>query len=924
MNNILRCTSRAKLINSLVTSGRTDDPVSPGMFEPDVLFGIIVSDSRLDDELSVASIEFSDTPTWLQHLNQDPCGFPKKTLLGTIWKGVDANAQDNHGQTEFIRAVIEGTPNLHYAEMLAEFSDTDVNIRDKQGRTALHWACAGNLSEMVMLCLSVPECEIGLMDNEGRTAFDIALQNTNSHETIPILFYTSIFEMENSDPQTALLRVLTITSEPAEDKRIFPGAAMFGPVSASNVALVKALVARGIDYKVRDEHGDTALHVAVKVGIVEIANILMEGGADVNARGNKGATPLHYATDCDNRMMVRTLLRRDANPNVRDDAGRTSLDLAEKSQEHDLVVLLKGVKVVYDMDGERVEVVERLVVERLGEMVPVVDLECRGVDGLTALLKAVLQGDLVNTQILLELGANIEATDDKQQTSLHLAARRGHLEILNKLLACGAQVEATSKGGTALHLASKSGHKESVRTLLDSGALIEAARSDKRRSLHQAVRYGQREVVIVLLECGANIEATGDAHRRPLHFAALKGYVEITKTLLARGAEVEARDDHKDRALHMAIENGHLHVLQLLLTSGSKVYLRRKSKYRALNCAAHGGHTEMVIALLAAGSDVEEEDGNGYRALHIAASHGHTQTVDVLLSAGAKTKEVNYLGNTPLHLAAGKGHWGVVKSLLFAGARTNAKSRNGNRALHLAAEYGHVEIVRTLISSGAESYGSSRDGIVPLHLAARRGHTEIVELFLETGYSVDSWCSTGTPLQMALENRHESTIKTLVAHGAALEAIWLDEDGLMANVGALELAVKTGQRDIVEMLLTTGVKIEAIGTRGLRPLQMAASGGEVEILEILLAWGAQIEAVGYKDQRALHFAASGGHTEIVNKLLAGGAEVDPPSRIGTPLQLASKNGYTETVQALVAGGAQNRASPNLLHGLWLQVEGNLG
>lgn len=59
--------------------------------------------------------------------------------------------------------------------MLAEFKDTNVNTQDRLGRTALHQACAKNLSEIVRLCLSVPECDVGVKDNDGLTAFDLSL-----------------------------------------------------------------------------------------------------------------------------------------------------------------------------------------------------------------------------------------------------------------------------------------------------------------------------------------------------------------------------------------------------------------------------------------------------------------------------------------------------------------------------------------------------------------------------------------------------------------------------------------------------------------------------------------------------------------------------------------------------------------------------
>lgn len=136
---------------------------------PDVFCGIIITDSRLDDELSVATVDFSDTPQWLQDLNRDPRGFPKSTMYGTLWRGVDRSATDTHGRNAYINAVINGDTcaGMLYVEMLAEFSDTDIDVQDAGGRTALHWACINNLPDMVGLCLSVSNCTVGLKDNEG-------------------------------------------------------------------------------------------------------------------------------------------------------------------------------------------------------------------------------------------------------------------------------------------------------------------------------------------------------------------------------------------------------------------------------------------------------------------------------------------------------------------------------------------------------------------------------------------------------------------------------------------------------------------------------------------------------------------------------------------------------------------------------------
>lgn len=198
MNDIPRGTTYSKLINTLLaprrgpTSGQAEKP------QPHMQCSLVMRNSRLDDELSVARVGFSDTPEWLRCLIYDPNGFPKKTTLGTLCGLSGGSARDVDGKAEFIRAVIDGKEHmdLFYPEMLAEFDDVDVDIQDARGR-----ACEDKLENMVRLCLSVPDCDVGLKDNEGLTAFDISLRT--GQEVIPSLLYNSIFNMEESHPQSA-------------------------------------------------------------------------------------------------------------------------------------------------------------------------------------------------------------------------------------------------------------------------------------------------------------------------------------------------------------------------------------------------------------------------------------------------------------------------------------------------------------------------------------------------------------------------------------------------------------------------------------------------------------------------------------------------------------------------------------------------
>lgn len=334
MNDIPRDTKRIALINYLLLSPHGQHIVSPNSNQAHVLCGVEIHDSRLDDDLSVATINFSDTPQWLRNLNNDPNGFPKKSALGTIWRGIDiiTGELNELGQTEFMRAVIAG--NLLYAETLAEFANTDVNVQDKRGRMALHWACEGGIPDIVQLCLSVFECQVGLLHDGGLAAFGIARRTDNGVETIPNLFYKDILELDEVHPQLSLLRALTVTSESASmaDRPIFPGAAMFDPIHAQNLPLVTALVNRGIDLTVRDQAGHTALHVAAAAGNTEIATRLLEGGFEVDAVDGTGPTPLHHAART-GLEMVQVPLDLKADVTVKDENEQSALNWAIQNEQ---------------------------------------------------------------------------------------------------------------------------------------------------------------------------------------------------------------------------------------------------------------------------------------------------------------------------------------------------------------------------------------------------------------------------------------------------------------------------------------------------------------------------------------------------------------------------------------------------------------
>jgi ankyrin repeat protein len=253
------------------------------------------------------------------------------------------------------------------------------------------------------------------------------------------------------------------------------------------------------------------------------------------------------------------------------------------------------------------------------------------------------------------------------------AAKEGRAIIILMLVTAGANVNAAVKDRTALQVAAKGGHLEAVERLLAAKAHVDAPLKYGRTALQAAARGGHLEVVERLLAAKGDVNApTARDGLTALQAAARGGHLEVVERLLAAKAHVNAPASTYGRtALQEAVEGGHLEVVERLLAAKADVNNRAtKGGRTVLQAAAEGGHLEVVERLLAARADVNA----------VAAEDGRTA----------------------LQAAAGGGHLEVVERLLAATANVNARAAVGGRtALQAAGEGGHLEVVERLKDAGA-------------------------------------------------------------------------------------------------------------------------------------------------------------------------------------------------------------------------------
>lgn len=142
--------------------------------------------------------------------------------------------------------------------------------------------------------------------------------------------------------------------------------------------------------------------------------------------------------------------------------------------------------------------------------------------------------------LLLMLPATGLYAQGRTSTPLHWAARHGHLEVVETLIANGADVNAVDVfGRTPLHLAAP--HPVVMEMLIGAGADVDARDQLSNTPLHRAVP--QVDAVDALIAAGADVTAENTSGNTPLDIAMRYGNsrrsVRVVQRLVEAGAGVQ-------------------------------------------------------------------------------------------------------------------------------------------------------------------------------------------------------------------------------------------------------------------------------------------------------------------------------------------------------------------------------------------------
>ena len=170
-------------------------------------------------------------------------------------------------------------------------------------------------------------------------------------------------------------------------------------------------------------------------------------------------------------------------------------------------------------------------------------------------------------KVLVRAGAGVCVTDNKGETCLTRAAAKGHTETVRTLL-CMPEVDvnqSNNRGNTSLHLAVLQKHAAVVQLLIDAGADVEAQNSRGRAPLHFACEVGELDIVQMFVEAGADVCVVDEQGNTCLIVASYFGHTETVRYLVGlRKVDVNHRNVSGLTALQHASHKQHADVVQIL------------------------------------------------------------------------------------------------------------------------------------------------------------------------------------------------------------------------------------------------------------------------------------------------------------------------------------------------------------------------
>jgi cytohesin len=244
----------------------------------------------------------------------------------------------------------------------------EVNAKDKDGWTPLHYAARSGHKDVVLLLIdhgadvnaeapdkSKPLDHATWSDHQDVVKLLID-KGTNISKDDNLLYWSCMYGYRD-------LAELLIKKGADVNSKAWPNApsleAVWNTPSSKQLDILKLLLDNGANPNAKDRWGWSLLHYTYTD--VDLTRLLLDKGANPNAIENEdGLMPLHLAADKGRKAVVELLISRGADVNAKDYSGRTPLSYAEDLGSNDMSGRPRNTPLTMEARSAKKEVAELL------------------------------------------------------------------------------------------------------------------------------------------------------------------------------------------------------------------------------------------------------------------------------------------------------------------------------------------------------------------------------------------------------------------------------------------------------------------------------------------------------------------------------------------------------------------------------------
>ena len=502
-------------------------------------------------------------------------------------------------------------------------------------------------------------------------------------------------------------------------------------------------------------------------------------------------------------------------------------------------------------------------------------------------------GDKIIKELVLNYGKDINQTGDEDIGGLYQAIKHNNIKAVKFFIENNAHVEiATFDGTTPLVLAIEENKPKIVELLIKEGkANIYGvyAKETEKYPIYCAVKNKNLNMIKILLN--NNFDLKRESYI--LSYAIENSDENIVKYLVENGADMYS---YEITALYQAVLNLNPKLVEYFLDKGASI--------------EKAGGTDVYgnIMMAAAGSKFNNSNDKSPVDLTLLEKSAENSAKITEMLIGKADKNIindSLEGKTPLIIAVGNSYIDTAKILIENGANINAVDIEGWSALSYAVNNGDIEIAKLLLENKAKI---KDELLIAIKSPIVESSINIMKLLIENGANINYTDENGfNPLNIAIESGDMELTKFLITNGANVNSLMQD------GVSLIGYAIAQNNMDLLQMLIENGANVNYTNgdSWANTPLQTASRLGLDNVVRILLTRNVDINAVDINGNTALHTAALNSQLSVVKLLLEKNPNLDIQNKVGnTALHLAVISGNIDIVGELVLKGANTRIRNN--------------